>query len=295
MEHYPDVVDGPQATSVSVTRRKSTTDEPQGQKRKRANGRDLPSRVEALSKPVVMLNAKKLSELLSKNVDPKLFPRMFVMSPNGTLLAYSTPANVKELRDQAALISMAWKDYVAMLEVAQYNSAAAAAAEDDTTLNPPGRTLETLTIEFDNNNLIVRAIQPKLLLILVGGVPPHRRKDFKMTPEAHGDARYPSAELPAPMPDADANTKTADTTTTATATATAEPHPHRLPKRSRRLNRTNSPASQRGSDLSVHERDVKLGLLHVQRKKLDRLAAYIRAEFADSGFVMPDDSLNPPF
>ncbi|KAK5145885.1 hypothetical protein BJ546DRAFT_353795 [Cryomyces antarcticus] len=311
MELYFNTIDGAQATSFSVTRREATTDEPQGQKRKKANGRDLPSRIEALSKPVVMLNAMKLGELLSRNVDPKLFPRMFIISPNGDLLAYSTPADVKELRDQAALISMAWKDHAAMLEAAQYKAAAAAAAEDDATLDPPSRTLETLIIEFDNNNLIVRAVQPNLLLILVGGVPPHRKKDFKMTPEAHGDARYPSAELPSPTPDVDADAKTADTATTTTATAKppSSPSPQEVsPPKSHQASATDSarppppqhqlagsPASQRGSDLSVHERDFTLGLLHIQRKKIDRMAAYIRAELADGGFVMPDDSLDPAF
>ncbi len=33
-----------------------------------------------------------------------------VMSPNGTLMAYATPVEIKELRDQAALVSMAWKE-----------------------------------------------------------------------------------------------------------------------------------------------------------------------------------------
>lgn len=33
------------------------------------------------------------------------------MSPNGTLWAYATPTNIKELRNQAALISLTWRDH----------------------------------------------------------------------------------------------------------------------------------------------------------------------------------------
>lgn len=114
------------------------------------------------------------------------------MSPNGTLLAYSTPANIKELRDQAALISMAWKDYEKAISSRQEDLS----QTDDSAVGAQHKSLETLTIECDGNNLIVRAIQPKLLLVLVGGIPPGRKRGFKMTAEATGDPRYPSLSRP---------------------------------------------------------------------------------------------------
>ncbi|KAF2136019.1 uncharacterized protein K452DRAFT_238263 [Aplosporella prunicola CBS 121167] len=195
-----------------------------------------------------MLNVKKLSDLLAKNVDPKLYPRMFVMSPNGTLLAYSTPANIKELRDQAALISMTWKE-----QEAKFDSPDGEASSS--------KLLETLTIEFDNNNLIVRAIQPKLLLVLVGGVPPGRKQSFKVTPEAQGDPRYPPA---------------------------AEPSPSQPPSVIGSPEAPSS-ASIAESHLSIREKDLKLGALHIQRKKIDSMTRFIRRDFERKGFVMPDD------
>jgi hypothetical protein len=42
--------------------------------------------------------------------------------------------------------------------------------------------------------------------------------------------------------------------------------------------------------LTEKEKDVKLGVLHIQRKKLDALTEYVRSEFDVKGFVMPDDS-----
>ncbi|KAF2092188.1 hypothetical protein K490DRAFT_31034 [Saccharata proteae CBS 121410] len=204
-----------------------------------------------------MLNAKKLSDLLAKNVDPRLYPRMFVMSPNGTLLAYSTPANIKELRDQAALVSMAWKE----------NETAIDAKQDDDHDEPP-QQLETLTVEFDNNNLIVRAIQPKLLLVLVGGVPPGRKLPFKVTPEVHGSARYPTAPAVQSAEDASEADSTKDL--------------------SEGIGSPRAP-SIAASNMSQRERDMKMGALHIQRKKLDALTRFIRRDFDAKGFVMPDD------
>ncbi|KAJ4349489.1 uncharacterized protein N0V89_008105 [Didymosphaeria variabile] len=194
------------------------------------------------SPPVTMLNALKLSELLNKNTHPSLYPRLFVMSPNGTLMAYTTPIDIRDLRDQAALISMAWKDHVSKL------------AESSPDARPE---LETLTIETANNNIIARAIQPSLLLVLVGGVPPSRKDVFKITPEAKGEARYP------PLDAGDDG---------------AEPVIG------------SGKAASVLSTMSSREKDVKGGALHIQRKKIDALTDYLRADFEKKGFVMPDDA-----
>ena len=57
-----------------------------------------------------MLNAKALSELLSKNRDERLCKRWFLITPNGTLLAYSKPTNIRDLRRQAAMAALSWQE-----------------------------------------------------------------------------------------------------------------------------------------------------------------------------------------
>lgn len=185
-----------------------------------------------------------------------------VMSPNGTLMAYSTPVDIKELRDQAALISMAWKEQEALRKQQSDNS---------NTVQPP---LETLTIETQHNNIITRAIQPSLLLVLVGAVPPFRKPIFKITPEGRGDARYPATDLPEeppgrPSPEADSSPESDETAV------------------------TKKKAPSILSTMSQREKDIKIGALHIQRKKIDALTDFIRADFDARGFVMPDDSTFP--
>ena len=233
-----------------------------------------------------MLNALKLSELLAKNVDPQLYPRILyvrlppyaassnkswksVMSPNGTLMAYSTPVDIKDLRDQAALISMAWKDHEKqLLSQLSYQ-------DSDNSASP---NLETLTIEFQQNNIIVRAIQPQLLLVLVGGVPPTRKANFKITPEVHGAPRYP--------PDGSSDS---DTQPVESPPANASLHHDDTGN----LRTGKSKAASIASTMSQREKDVKSGVLHIQRKKIDALTHFIRADFDAKGFIMPEDSSFP--
>ncbi|KAF2117221.1 hypothetical protein BDV96DRAFT_644651 [Lophiotrema nucula] len=218
-----------------------------------------------------MLNAVKLSELLAKNVDQQLYPRMFIMSPNGTLMAYSTPVDIKELRDQAALISMTWKEHETTLRTKH-----ARHAQNEDAAEP---VLETLTIEFEHNNIIVRALQPSLLLVLVGGVPPSRKATFKFTPEAYGDPRYPPTDVP--EPDAPNSSQTEETNSSADSSLHNE---GAVGKKK---------ASSIASQLSQKEKDVMIGALHIQRKKIDALTDFIRADFDAKGFIMPDDSSFP--
>jgi len=232
-----------------------------------------------------MLNAKRLSELLAKNVDPKLYPRMFVMSPNGTLLAYSTPVDIKELRDQAALISMAWKEHEAAIQAKAAKGKGGdepGSSQQSTSSTEP--LLETLTIEFENNNLIVRAIQPKLLLILVGGVPPGRKTSFKITPEVYGDPRYPASV---------SSNKAQSSATVAAAASTPSSQPNTPPESDVMNSPTQTGTSIAGSHMSQREKHMKLGILHIQRKKLDAMTRFIRSDFDSKGFVMPDDSSFP--
>jgi hypothetical protein len=123
-----------------------------------------------------------------------------VMSPNATLLAYTGPSDIKELRDQAALISILWRE--AEQEHKKRNPNSQNTDLSSSVVLKPG-DLETLTVESENSNIIVRAIQPRLLLVLVGGKPPKHDslEFFKITPETVGDNRYPPADyIPSPPP-----------------------------------------------------------------------------------------------
>ncbi|KAK7569558.1 hypothetical protein IWX91DRAFT_327592 [Phyllosticta citricarpa] len=195
------------------------------------------------------------------------------MSPNGTLLAYSRPANIKELRDQAALVSMAWKEHEHTIRsetthFENHDSSASSRAP-----------LETLTIEFDNGNLIVRAIQPKLLLVLVGGVPPGRKQSFKVTPEIQGSARYPPE---ASYPSSNGHDKVIPPASTISPNSSQDPTSMGSPD-------APSSVSVAESHMSQREKDTKLGPLYVQRKKVDAMTDFIRQDFDRRGFVMPDD------
>jgi hypothetical protein len=191
------------------------------------------------------------------------------MSPNGNLLAYSTPVNIKELRDQAALVSAAWKENCSgrhtqtapdpRKDSAHPERDHSAAASLANALKP---ALETLTIQAEHCNILVRSLQPELLFVMIGEIPPTKKQAFKVTPEGKGDPRYPASE----EPDAALSTS---------------------------LAAGNGPSNGRApsimSTMSQRERDVKLGALHIQRKRLDALTAYIKRDFEASGFVMPSD------
>lgn len=176
-------------------------------------------------------------------------------------MAYSQPSNTKELRDQAALVSMAWKEQEAAANEKASRPDSAKSASSSSAITEG--TLETLTIEQDELNLIIRAIQPKLLLVMRGGTPPGRKKEFKMTPELRGGPRYPSGDpvLPAPS----------------SAKGSPTDSPGKL-------------STSLSSTLSQRERDILGGVLHIQRKKVDALTKMIREDFDAKGFVMPDDT-----
>ena len=201
------------------------------------------------------------------------------MSPNGTLLAYSTPVDIKDLRDQAALISMAWKEHEAALHAkAGKGSIHSGAGQSEDSSN--ASLLETLTIEFQHNNVIVRAIQSNILLVVVGGVPPSRKRAFNITAEAYGDPRYPPAdvqETQQPTIQQDEEPSLAGSSSPAgTESSTMK-----------------RPSSIAPSHMSQREKDIKVGVLHIQRKKVDAMTDFIRRDFNARGFVMPDDSSFP--
>lgn len=193
------------------------------------------------------------------------------MSPNGNLLAYSTPVNIKELRDQAALISAAWKEQSVGRQTQSAPDPRKDSARDDVvaaqqnTLKP---ALETLTIEAEHCNILIRSLQPELLFVMIGELPPNRSQTFKITAEGKGDPRYPELEGSDTRPNSAINDATLSVAQGAAGKVKA---PSIL------------------SSMSQREKDIKLGVLHIQRKRLDALTDYIQRDFKESGFVMPAD------
>ncbi|KAI5244074.1 hypothetical protein E4T43_03891 [Aureobasidium subglaciale] len=203
-----------------------------------------------------MLNVRALNKLLTENVDHKVFVRWFIMTPNGSLMAYTLPANMKELRDQVALVSISWKEHLERKDNEKFEPQYSQGGPNE----PSKRViradaLETLTVEFDNRNLIVKYLQPKLLLVLEGGVPPGRKRELKVTAEAPGDTRYPSEDSSG----ADAMLGT-------------------------------SIGSKASTTVSSTQR---LSVLHIQRRKMEMMTETIKRELA--GFEMPDDPSNKFF
>lgn len=110
-------------------------------------------------------------------------------------MAYTLPANMKELRDQVALVSISWKEHLERKDNERFEPQYTQGGPNEPSkrmVRPDA--LETLTVEFDHRNLIVKYLQPKLLLVLEGGVPPGRKRELKVTAEAPGDSRYPSED-----------------------------------------------------------------------------------------------------
>ncbi|KAL5117309.1 hypothetical protein ACEQ8H_004754 [Pleosporales sp. CAS-2024a] len=220
-----------------------------------------------------MINIAKVSDWLTRNANEQLYPRLFFMSPNGTLLAYSTPVDIKELRDQAALISIAWKEHcqgrqkppspTQQKESTRSDSSSGAVATQS--LQP---ALTTLSIQSRDCNILVRLLQPELLLVLVGNIPPRRNQPFKIHAEGFGDPRYPANDAPPSRPGSSSNLLQTD-------------GPQDSGKRK---------APSIMSNMSQRERDIRQGVLHVQRKRLDALADYALKDFESTGFVMPADS-----
>lgn len=203
----------------------------------------------------MMLNSKALTELLSKNSDQRLCKRWFIMTPNGTLLAYTKPTDIRDLRRQAAIAALAWLEHSA-------SGDPPSSPEDDKPRSPSIAVtglLRTLTIENEKSNLIVRKIQPSLLLVLEGGVPPRKRAfEQKTTPEGPGDAPYPSLQ-----------DRALESAPGSSASSVAES--------------TKTKASSSRKTLAL------------QRGRLDSLASAIASDLEKTGFRMPDEETTKLF
>ena len=194
-----------------------------------------------------MLNAKALSDLFTKNSDERLCKRWFLMSRNGTLLAYTQSANIKDLRKQAAMATLSWQEHQD-----PPNSGAEDVLGEPAKIALPG-VLHTLTVEAESSNLIIRKVQPQLLLVLEGGVPP-RKQTFepRATPETPQDAPYPSQEIQSSHADSAMGSSLPSTADSSNSTTSCE-------------------------------------LLALQRRKLDAMASAIGRDLESTGFKMPEE------
>jgi hypothetical protein len=197
------------------------------------------------------------------------------MSPNGTLLAYSTPVDIKELRDQAALISIAWKEHCQGRQKPPVPNQQKETARKDASDSLPA--LKTLTIQSRDCNILVRLLQPELLLVLVGNIPPKKNQSFKINAEGYGDPRYPSVEALSSRPGSSSKLLQGDGATEDSMSTGLEVG-----------GKGKAPSIM--SNMSQREKDIRHGVLHVQRKRLDALADYALRDFQSTGFIMPADS-----
>lgn len=118
-----------------------------------------------------MLNAKALSELLSRNRDNRLCKRWFLMTPNGTLLAYSQPTDINDLRKQAAMAAITWQERE---KQDPDGDLADSFHQDIREHDAPKQPLHVLVLETERVNVLMRRVQDRLLLVLEGGVPPRK-------------------------------------------------------------------------------------------------------------------------
>ncbi|TKA27355.1 hypothetical protein B0A50_04967 [Salinomyces thailandicus] len=119
------------------------------------------------------------------------------------------------------------------------------------------QSLSTLIIESEASNVLIHRIRPELLLALEGGVPP-RKRNFEVRITAEGSGGEPLHDS------AHANA--------ALGTSVSS-----------RAESSMSTASSAGSVLGLH------------RRKLDAMAAAIASDFEQTGFTMPDESVNKYF
>ncbi|KAI9657823.1 MAG: hypothetical protein M1831_004059 [Alyxoria varia] len=149
-----------------------------------------------------MLNSRNLGRLLTENVHTDLYSQIFVLSTSGDLIAYSAPANIQQIKSQAASITLALKEHSrAQSSTPQLDGDSLVASQQFTASRAPtqpadGDDIQALTIEFDGRNIVAKPVQPGVYLVLMGSSAyAPSEQEFKITVERFGDAPYPSLEV----------------------------------------------------------------------------------------------------
>lgn len=199
------------------------------------------------------------------------------MTCSGTLLSYSNTADIGELRSKAAILSQVWsfkcpngrgafphsqlQDWLGVHGYLNVRDSTQHSRNSDAAKKP---SLEYLTIETTPCNIIMKKLQENILVVLLGSNPPDKKVLFKLSAEFPEDPRYPSllpTEEPVDLEDEDSADPTSKTPT--------------------------------WDSLSQYERDVRLGALHIQRKKLDIVADHLKSAFEKHKIVLPANGAIP--
>lgn len=204
------------------------------------------------------------------------------MTPNATLLAYSQPNNVRQIRDQATLISMAWRDHMEKYGIRQSASEGESSPVEKASVKDG--MLETLTVELESGNVLVRAIQPQLLLVLVGGsftgFQGDATQDCRITPEIKGSPSYPAADWqPLDM--------------LASSPASVREIPEGMKQQQPVSNIKVVQQEEQPAEVSEAEREIRTAILKLQRDKIAAACEHMRRDFSQRGFIMPEDSNGP--
>lgn len=206
-----------------------------------------------------MLNARALSDLLTSNRDGRLFKGWYLMTTNGTLIAYSHADSITDLRRQAALSAVTWQ------EESEPNHRST--TSNPTAKNPPPTSLpRCVIIENEPGNTLIRYLFQNLLLVLEGGVPP-RRAGFERRVtvlDDHDAAADPTRLLPLQH-------ASRDTT----------PDPGSSPVS------TGGSSTAGGGGSSSGSSGVGARVLRMQRVKLEALAEEVLREIRAQKFEMP--------
>lgn len=163
--------------------------------------------------------------------------------------------------------------------------------------------IHALTIETNHGNILIRAVQPCLLLALVGCKPKSSTSAHeRFTSEARGDQRYP-ARSSSPPPVIDFSTcglhdeedlpRLTPVSTRASSTFRAKISRSNSSERQAKISPAVDEAIDLDGDLEQNlEQESQAqyaDLLYLQRDKLDELADWLAARLEEKDFRMKED------
>lgn len=98
-----------------------------------------------------------------------------VLTTKGRVIAYSTPADGSQVRDQATLVSMLWDDHIDNNDMRNSRQSRAPDSKSN--------TLQSLVIEYGPYNIIAQRIDAEFILLLVSSpIPGREGRDLLVHP-----------------------------------------------------------------------------------------------------------------
>ncbi|KAI9835903.1 MAG: hypothetical protein M1819_001801 [Sarea resinae] len=191
-----------------------------------------------------------------------------MFTPSGLLVANSSPANVRALRNQVALAGSIWQQYAAVATAGIIHGALSE-NEFGAISTSTHKDLGVLTIELRDVNLVVREIRPQLLLGLIG---PKYKPGLGNSISAMVSEREPEPDV-----SVDPTLNAIDSSSTSGSATKPD------------IFDTNYQTSVENSrkEESQRERDLRLGALHILKLKAEALGAFLEQELKE--FNMPPD------